>query len=621
MDLALLQRYKEQNIKDKRYLIKKGKIMKSIDRKEVLFTDLECVFEPKENISSFNVSNRWIALPYENNEFSGVFLSSLGGGKPKDITFSPRLTGWYKIFLVFPNFARLTVYLKLSSDEAFEKVQNQSTLRMEEVLWRCADMTEETITLTKRYSALSDEIAALAGIRFVPMTKEEVNDWKRENARTDTKNLYVGNDMHNVFYRNNMNEIDDWLQTVMPYKGTDVEWFAPEEIRMITGGQTPVPSSEFAFFREGDRNVHVQLQRFNYDDILKTIVSKAHKIGIKVAVSLRMGAWGIEFPYTQAYFDSPFFLNNPQWRCVDRNGDEVSTLSYAYPEVRQYLIDMLVNSARSGCDAISLIGHRGLPLVLFEKPVCDRFFELYGEEPNELPLDEPRLNRLHCDIMTGFIRELRTALDREFGKNKVEIHLRSQYSPVDSKNVGFDVEQLIKEGLITAIVSYPHRCYELLPDDIWKDEMKTRIDLDRYSHYTRIKEMMYYKEEFDDLPPYQNSRGELCGPASKEARIAEWQKYEEAYGTKIYYEIFPRVMPNSDFKRRALELYEAGAKRIALWDTSERTPVLAMWNLVKKLGHRDDLSGYDPYMGVYKNYRILRYGEMSVKKYKPMWGG
>ena len=158
-------------------------------------------------------------------------------------------------------------------------------------------------------------------------------------------------------------------------------------------------------------------------------------------------------------------------------------------------------------------------------------------------------------------------------------------------------------------------------DGIWKDEAKTRIDLDKYTAYSREKRLLYYKEGFDELPPYTNTRGELCGPASGAERVAQWQAFEDRYKTKIYYEIFPRVMPNAEFQRRAVELYKAGAKRIALWDTSERAPVLAMWNLVKKLGHREELSGYDPYMNAYKCYRVLKYGEMNMTRYNPMWGG
>lgn len=592
-------------------------------RKEILITDLATVFYPQENISSFGELGKWRAVSYECTAFSGVLLSAVCASKPNDITFQPNLKGWYKIFLVLPCFAQLNVFLKLSSDEAFENVRNAGGgYEMVEVLWRCADLTNESITVTRKHNALSDSNSALAGIRFVPMTQAEVEEWKYENERKDTKNLYVGNDMHNIFYYQKMHALEDWWQAVLPYKGSDVEWFAPEEIRMDMAGKTPSAVSDFAFFREGDRNAQEQLEKFNYDDILKTVVDKAHEIGIKVAVSVRMGAWGIEYPYDQTYFDSPFFMDNPQWRCVDRNGDRLSTMSYAYPEVRAYMVKMLINAAKSGCDAISLIGHRGVPLVLFEKPVVERFRELYGEEPYEFPLDEPRLNQLHCDIMTDFIRELREALDAEFGKNKVEIHLRSQYSPIDARNVGFDIDTLVKEGLITTIVSYPHRCYEVFADAVWKDAKKTRIDLAKYTETVRHGTSgLWYAEEFDTVEPYCNSRGEVCGPATKAERVAEWQKYEDAYGIKIYYEIFPRVMPNEEFQQRAIELYDAGAKRIALWDTSERSCVPLLWNLVKKLGHKDELKSYDPYMNAVKKYRVLRYGVMDINKYKPMWGG
>ena len=91
-----------------------------------------------------------------------------------------------------------------------------------------------------------------------------------------------------------------------------------------------------------------------------------------MSVSIRMGAWGLTYPFDQYYFDCDFMQENPEWRTYDRNGDEIAAMSYAYPEVRKFMVDELVNMARSGCDAVTLIWHRGIPYVLFEKPVADR---------------------------------------------------------------------------------------------------------------------------------------------------------------------------------------------------------------------------------------------------------
>jgi hypothetical protein len=298
---------------------------------------------------------------------------------------------------------------------------------------------------------------------------------------------------------------------------------------------------------------------------------------------------------------------------VDRNGDDVSAMSYAYPEVRKFVIDTLINSARSGCDAVTLIAHRGIPYVLFEKPVADKYFELYGEYPFDLPLNNPRLNAIHCDIMTGFFRELREELDKEYGKGKIRIQLRALHTLSDDKLVGLDAERLAAEGLVDDFIVYPQRF-----DELWKmdgvlsfDEGKgeDRIDLEKYNEYVHGgSESLLHGHGYsvyDDIY----------------AQIDGWNALEKNYGTKIYYELMPRIMPVADFKKRALELYSHGAERLALWDTYCRVPYNDLRAIISKLGHKDELEGIMPEGTVKKNYRILSLGGLSFGRYKPYWGG
>ena len=342
-----------------------------------------------------------------------------------------------------------------------------------------------------------------------------------------------------------------------------------------------------------------------------------------MSVSLRMGAWGLTYPYDQYYFDCDFMQEHPQWRTYDRNGDEIAAMSYAYPEVQQFMVDELLNMARSGCDAVTLIAHRGIPYVLYEKPVADRFFELYGEYPYELPLDEPRLNRLHCDIMTEFFRRARTALDKEFGVGKIQMHLRALYSPYDTKYIGIDTEELARQGLIDAIISYPVRFHEILPDEVWQDEAHTRINLEKYTKFVRTKAgATIHPGDCELLPPIKNSRGELCGPDGQAEYVAEWIAFEKNYGVKIYIEIMPRYLSNEEFKRRALDLYSCGAERIALWDAYGRLPMKAMWSTAGRLGHKDELADMDIGEGeYYRRFRIYRIAGADISRYEPFWGG
>ena len=596
-----------------------------IERKEngeILYTNLDEHFEPREHLSPYALMDKWRVVPVGTAEYSSNMLASLAG-HPEDITLSPELEGWYKIYLHTPG--QSVLHLKLSSDPCFGAAT--ASLRdfytMEEFLWRCADMTGESLTLTRRLDA-NNRHSMLAAVRFVPMTEEDVAEYQAEDARTDTKHLYATDDMHAHLYFEHPRTLNDWRSVALNYAHSDVEWLSIEQIRNFVCKRLPTNNTkQFCFPREGDRNVQEQYSLFDYDEVLKTVIEQGHSQGLKMSVSLRMGAWGLTYPYNQYYFDCDFMQENPQWRTYDRNGDEIAAMSYAYPEVRKFMVDELLHMARSGCDAVTLIWHRGIPYVLYEKPVADRFFELYGEYPYELPLDDPRLNALHCEIMTGLMREIRTALDAEFGKGKIGLHVRTLYSPYDTKYVGLDVEQWAKEGLIDAIISYPVRFHEMLPDEVWKNEAHTHIDLAKYTKFVRTKAgATIHPGDCELLPPIQNSRGELCGPNGQAEHVAEWMALEKQYGVKVYFEIMPRHLSNAEFKRRALDLYASGAERIALWDTYGREPMKAMWSTAGRLGHKKELTDMDVGEGMYyRRFRIYRIAGADISRYEPFWGG
>lgn len=590
---------------------------------EILYTCLDQHFEPKENLSPYGLMDKWRIVPVGTAEYSSNMIASVAG-RPEDITLSPNLAGWYKIYLHMPG-QRCFLHIKLTDDPAFSTVESTTPdfYEMEEFLWRCADMSGQSITLTRKLDA-DNRHALLAAIRFVPMNDEEVAEYLAEEARSDTKRLYFSDDMHNRLYYEHPRTLDDWRAVPFNYAHSDAEWLSVEQVRNFISKRLPTSNTkEFCFPREGDRNVQEQYPLFDYNEVLKTVVEQGHKQGLKMSVSIRMGAWGLPYPFDQYYFDCDFMQENPQWRTFDRNGDEIEAMSYAYDEVQAFMVDELLNMARSGCDAVTLIAHRGIPYVLFEKPVADRFFELYGEYPYELPLDDVRLNALHCDIMTSFFRRARAALDAEFGKGKIQIHLRALYSPYDTKYVGIDTEVLSREGLVDAIISYPVRFHEMLDGDIWKDEAHTRIDLDKYTEYVRThKNVTIHPGDCELMPPIKNSRGELCGPDGQAEHVAEWMALEKQYGTKIYIEIMPRQLSNKEFKRRALDLYANGAERIALWDTNCRNVPRAMFSTVSRLGHKDELANMDVGEGAYyRRFRIYRLAGADFNRYNPFWGG
>ena len=596
-------------------------------REELLVTRLDEAFLPKENLSPYALKDKWRVIPYDTHEQSGNMLSCIGT-EPGEITFDPKLEGWYKIYLQFAGRSALDV--KLSSDNNFHMVignhqdisrcNDWYTYLVEEALWRCADMTGEAITVAIACD-FGTRRGALAGIRFVPMSDEEVAAYRAEWEDKKNKRLYVSDDMHNRLCCG-AQTFEDFLPVVSRYEESDVEWISLEDYSIYVSGNLPTENiDDFSFFREVDKNVQRSYSNFDTSKLYPYLVGEAHKRGFKVSFAYRMTAWGLMYPYDQYYFDNSFIIAHPEFRTVDRNGEGVYALSYAYDEVQEYFIDKMLSGAESGCEAITLIANRAVPFVLFEEPVAKRFYEKYGEYPYELPLDEPRLNALHCEIMLEFMRKLRRELDERFGKNKVEIHMRANFSPFDMKVIGLDIEQMLREGLITKILSYPNRHYEnLAAYDVWKDSEEYRIDLDKYTKAVHENIFYCHPDGGDFIPPYKNYRGELCGPQTSKERVEEWVSLGKKYGAEVYIDIMPRIIQNSDFKRRVLEYYEWGVDGVALWDACERQWTAVSWDFVRRLGHKDELADIDPN----KNHRYLkiyRIAGMEINRYSPGFGG
>lgn len=595
---------------------------------EILINNFSEACAPSDAVNNVAIKNKWCLIPYETGECSGIMLSSFNEG-PEDITIKLNLKGFYKIYIALLMYDSNIVNIKLSNDDCFYKIathgQGWGADEIEEAFWRVADMTENNIVISRKRIAYGTN-SNIAWIRLVPMTEQEVSAYRSYYSKPENKRLYATDDIHNKLFLERIQSTDDWKACVLPYENSDVEWLALENIKPLTSGECATGDIETSSFgRVGDKNVQEQVKLWYNDSAIKTMIDAGHKMNIKMCSSLRAGAWGMGFPYTQSHFVNDFAEQNPNLRCVDRDGQVVDALSYAYHETQDYMISEFVKMAKLGFDAVSPIFHRGIPYVLFEKPVMDKFYNMYGEYPNELPLDDERLNRLHCEIMTEFITRLREALDNAMGKDKVEIHVRVLFSVYDSKCVGLDVEEWAKLGLVNSIISYPQRLYERLDGDFWKDEGHTRIDLKKYSDYfkTTLNPMIRMPVDFKNFTePYVNYAGKLCGPKSLEERIKEFTELEVKYGTKVYFEIFPRIMPSEEYLECAKTLYENGAERFSLWDTYNRVQQYSMWNTVRKLGHKnelDNISADDTDFG--RRFKIIRIAGKYENRYKTYFGG
>jgi hypothetical protein len=150
---------------------------------------------------------------------------------------------------------------------------------------------------------------------------------------------------------------------------------------------------------------------------------------------------------------SQLYDKHPEFRCVDISGAPVCRLSIAFPEVRREFIKLFTEQVEMGAAGVDLVFVRGLPMVLYEKPVRDRFRALHGIDPTRLPENDPRCQAVRTDFMTAFMREQRAALDRAAGRPATIMAT----VPSDRAVCGFyglDIKTWAKERLVDILCPY-----------------------------------------------------------------------------------------------------------------------------------------------------------------------
>ena len=590
-----------------------------MERKEVFITNLSEAFTPQDLITSDGHKDTWQIVEYKTTKFDGEILMTQGINRAGDLTLDPKLEGWYKISILMPCSGSYRLYLKLATDNGYGFVYNtySGLHNIEEWHWRCADMTNNSLSIS-RSMALIGTHSAIAGVRFTPMTDEEVEEYKFHTTRKETKRFYVAEDMNHMLTQCDMSDPQTWYTMLELYRDSDAEWISIEEIRNHYS-KYQLDFENFSFSSDSERHLISQTIGVDFDSNMRMLTKAAHEMGLKISNSIRMGMWGCGFPWSIAGSGNYFADAHPEWSCYDRNGERETALSYAYPEVRKFMIDQLVNAARCGADAVTLLACRGIPFVLFEKPVCDLFYERYGEDAREYPLDDPKLNAIHCEFMTTFFRELREALDNEFGKNKVEIHLRGYYAILDCKYLGFDVETLAKEGLINVYINHYKRFFEVISNDFRKEDDPSKIDVEKFDAFIygddMTTDLRFDRRIFDS---YKNSRGEVIPESTVQSTAKEWVEFGKKYGVKIYIEV--NCPENHEgLTKFAQEMYDLGVDGISRFNTVMVALNPITWSTARFIGHRDEFDTVKPTERTI--YRVIKHGPCYSNRYLAIWGG
>jgi hypothetical protein len=425
---------------------------------------------PSSALSTQMKHGRWKTIPYElTTGLKGTMVWTSPMAKAPSLQMKLGAKGWHVIFVgLFSGASATRVWLKLNTDPAPLHRANSNRDyygNLRDTFFKVVELKgDESLVMTPQSSGLASA-CGVGYVKLIPLAAHEIAGFKAERADRSTRKMTVTCDGFSFMYDRRPTTAESLLAEVEELRDSDVETLI---LQQFGGDKVSYPSAvghlpglqRNDFVEEGHRNFAESVRELARRKInpVKVIIDGAHALGIKVQVGIRPAGWSWAEPYTELW-ESPFYKKHPEWRCIDRDGTPTTRLSWAIPEVRRHMIDLLMEMVRFGADGANIVFNRGLPVVLYEEPFCKQFRDQHNLDARTLDDTEPRIARLRADIVTTFMRELRAALDaeekrRQDGKRLVisAVVLGNEF---DNAWYGVDVRRLVNDGLLNEIMIYP----------------------------------------------------------------------------------------------------------------------------------------------------------------------
>lgn len=539
---------------------------------------------PASALSDKLEKGAWKLISYETEEVCGTMVSALSFITAPELTLPLGVSGWYSIYVGYwnPYFAYdngTTVKIKLSGDPAFCRIKEQeicvtqTETAINEVFFKHADLTGQDFMIGKINGARAEK-ALVAYVKLVPLSAEQVAAIQKDRAGTDTKKLVATIDGISYFWSNEYKTREHILEQVEQYRNSDVGkvlW------AVNYGDITNYPSDVAAFWADDHNRArliegsgttpYILGQKVAYDTYLDMISSKGiipqevvakhvHEMGLKFDIMFRLGILGGIPPHRN---ESGFVARHPQFRQLMRDGTPIEKASYAYPEVRSFMLSIIREATgKFDVDGINLCFVRGPHFVFYEKPVLDDFRREYGEDARKVDPSDPRLHAIRARYMTEFVREARQILD-EIGEERGK-HLE------------------------LSVWAWPNK------DDVWcgKTPMAEGLDIHGW-----IKEGLldsYFCQEGVDTEDLA-----LC--KKHDCKFFLYPGYRE---------------PKPTNPHTVAEGYRKGVDGIAIWDINPDNP--EAWEWMRRIGHQKEMESWDRHVSNSQRIPLKTVGGFDVKQ-------
>jgi hypothetical protein len=447
---------------------------------------------PASALSERPREGRWQLIPYETlddpNVKAGTMVGAASYVEAPDITLPLGVSGWHAMYLGYWNpyhayDGGATIKARLSGDPSFIRLGEPephleyemkgsryvSHTSLKEVFLRNADLTGRDLILGKVCGPFGQK-AYLAYVKLAPLSPEEVTTLQAERARTEARTLAGSIDGISYFWGSEYRKPEHLLELVEPFRHSQVGkiiWAVnygattnyPSEVGTLwEPPRDPAIRQSTNAYVKGEKVAGQSLTSYLERSIIpeEVVAPHVHGMGMQFDIMFRLGIAGFDLlPPRCGAKSKGFIASHPECHMALADGTRVEKASYAYPQVRAFMLSLIGEATeRFDVDGVCLGFVRGPEFLGYDPPVLEAFRLRYGEDATAVGFDDPRMRSVRSQFMTRFVRDVRRVVDGVGRRKGKPLEVSAWLYPSVGQNLdyGFDVVGWINEGLLNSVI-------------------------------------------------------------------------------------------------------------------------------------------------------------------------